>query len=273
MYNFYSNYPLYGYAHYSSYPSYSCNPYALIRPRPLISFDPWISPIGLRRSCRPCNVSLMEMALSSLQQINDAFGVLKIPEVETSTKMRNFPMNVQDNADSYEIWLNVPAFEKSDIDVSMKDNVLTIKGRSPFPASSATSASTSTTSTTSPESVKAQEPSEPVEKASESVYSPRLNSDNIAEAKVEERTKISEEKSPRMLLNEMPTTSFMRSIRFPSLVDPRNCTSYLDKGVLYLRLPKLPEGQHLPEAPEVPVLPVPLVPTEVLAAPETRSTK
>lgn len=241
-------------------------------------------------------------------------------------KVCNFPMNVQENSDSYELWMNVPGFGESDLDISVKDNTFTVKGRSPTTTSNAISNTTSNSSTCSSSNVSdtvnastcattatldleekeaqedlnflepghhtgistvggvfkimeadgiyrvpannydddnsscednefAKEIQEPIgesmselvrepvkipETVGESISEPAADLKNLpAKEPAKEPVKTFESvKESSVLIKEIPTTSFMRSIKFNLPIDEINFTKTLDKGVLYVCLPK-----------------------------------
>lgn len=42
------------------------------------------------------------------------------------------PIDLQNNVDSYEIWVNIPGFEKECLEITIKDKVLKIVGKKPI---------------------------------------------------------------------------------------------------------------------------------------------
>jgi HSP20 family molecular chaperone IbpA len=61
----------------------------------------------------------------------NAFDFAIAPKNSTQIIAEHAPIDLRSNADSYEIWVNVPGFKKESIEVKLHNKLLTITGKDP----------------------------------------------------------------------------------------------------------------------------------------------
>jgi HSP20 family molecular chaperone IbpA len=61
------------------------------------------------------------------------FKTLFTPYVKVNSEEVEYaPIDLVSNQDSYELWINMPGFDKTSIEVTLQDKVLKIEGKKPF---------------------------------------------------------------------------------------------------------------------------------------------